>query len=85
MSAWFGIAEGDAREWFRDHQGVPLEEFDDWVCRYECQVLSWTEYSGGRFGLKLNEILDDVHTGLQQALVDERRRRAASHRVDAVA
>lgn len=73
---WVGIAHGDAREWFRDHPRAPLEEYDEWVCRvYEPQVLRGNGYAGGRFGVRLNEILDQVHVGMRQALDDERRRR----------
>lgn len=68
-----GIARLDAREWFRDHPGASLHEFDQWVDGYEVAMLRGSGYRGGRLTTQLQEILDDIHVGLSQ-VVEERRR-----------
>lgn len=70
---WVGMAKLDAREWFRDHRGAPLAEFDVWVGKYELAMLMGSGYRGGPLSTQLQEILDDIHLGLTEA-VEERRR-----------
>lgn len=68
-----GIARQDAREWFRDHPGAPLAEFDEWVGWYELAMLHGCGYAGGRLTGRFQGILDDIHVGLAHA-VEERQR-----------
>lgn len=71
------MARGDAQEWFREHQGAPLWEYDRWVAeRYEPSVLAGNGWApGSPIDWKLQAALDGAHEGLRAARDYELRRR----------
>lgn len=68
VSPWVGMAAEAAREWWRDHPGYSLGEYDGWVYReYEPLVLRGMGVPAGvagRLTVTQRSALDAVHAGL---------------------
>lgn len=91
-SPWVGMARDEAKEWWRDHPGASFSEFAEWVDgHYEPQVFTagfgWhpRRSLGRRMTAIEQEVLDDVHVGLHEAVELELARRRARHRRDEAA
>jgi hypothetical protein len=78
-SPWRTMAADAAREWWRDHPGAPLDDYDEWVYAVlEPRMLAGMGVQPGwrRLSVVQRDALDDIHEGIEDGM-RMRRARAA--------
>jgi hypothetical protein len=78
-SPWRTMAADAAREWWRDHPGAPLDEYDEWVYReYEPMALRGMGVPAGwrRLTATQRAALDAIHVGMADGAALRRQRAA---------
>jgi hypothetical protein len=78
-SPWRTMAADAAREWWRDHPGAPLDEYDAWVyAELEPQMLRGMGVPAGwrRLTATQRAALDAIHVGLAEGAALRRQRAA---------
>jgi hypothetical protein len=73
MSAWRTMAVDAAREWWRDHPGAPLEEYDEWA--YAVLEPRMLRGMGWRPGLSLSSVQQESLYAVRDGLADGMRLR----------